>query len=289
MAHKFSVLFMADDGKTVRWRAGFNLVRFLFLFMIVLPVLAGGSLWLNWHLYREGQALRARNDALQHEVEESARTAARLSNLAQYLRHNDPEMLGQLVVARLADTQAADARPNPAGAAVAALNGETGSGEAAASPAANGGTGSGESRTEGDPAEPGDRAEADTDGASPALPDENYVPDEDDVLDKGFARVENLVARRVGARSLRISFDLYNTEQVPQLAGRVIFELVLTDGSTHALGSNGDTTYRINRLKKIIGNPVLPAGITDTEGAFIRIHIFADNEVIYRTLTPLQS
>lgn len=107
-------------------------------------------------------------------------------------------------------------------------------------------------------------------------------------MDTGLARVENLTARRVGARSLRISFDLYNTEQVPQLAGKATFELILADGTTYPLDDHGDTGYRINRLKKIVGNPTLPAEVSETKDASIRVSVFADDALIYRVTTPLR-
>ena len=107
-------------------------------------------------------------------------------------------------------------------------------------------------------------------------------------MDTGLARVENLNARRVGARSLRISFDLYNTEQQPQLGGKATFELLLADGSIYPLDDHGDTTYRINRLKKIVGNPTLPPEVTDTAGASIRVSVFNDDDLIYRITTPLR-
>ena len=106
-------------------------------------------------------------------------------------------------------------------------------------------------------------------------------------MDTGLVRVENLNARRIGARSLRISFDLYNTEQVSQVAGKATFELILADGSGYPLDDQGDTSYRINRLKKIVGNPTLPTEVSDTTDASILVNVLADGKVIYRVLTPL--
>ncbi len=107
-------------------------------------------------------------------------------------------------------------------------------------------------------------------------------------LDKGMAELKNMKARRVGTRALRISLDLYNTTQGKQLSGKVDFELVLADGREIPLTGGGDTSYRINRLKKIISNPTLPANIGDVEGASIRAKVYAGDELIYSGSMPLQ-
>ena len=95
-------------------------------------------------------------------------------------------------------------------------------------------------------------------------------------------------ARRVGTRNLRISLDLYNTARGKQLAGKVDFELVLADGSILPLTGGGDTSYRINRLKKIVSNPTLPADSGNMDGAAVRAKVYAGNELIYSGSMPLQ-
>lgn len=349
---KFSLIFMYDDGKTIRWRMGPALLRALLVTLGLLPVIAGCSLWLNWMLYQERQAMQAEKSALRREVDSNAQTAARLANLEQYLSRNDPDSLSKLVVALapppvpaaspsellltsvlagagqpavakpdLAQPQTGDAgsastdtaahadtaldpaahrsqTANTSGDAIGNVTGNatgdaTGdaSGDAPGNPASDassgmpslGGTVFALSSSDSDPEEP----TGPPDQAEDPPVEITATDSGSDSVDKGLARVENLTARRVGARSLRISFDLYNTEQVPLLAGKAAFELVLKDGRSFPLDTYGETSYRINRLKKIVGNPILPTGITQTEGAMIRVNIFADNELIYRTLTPL--
>ena len=107
-------------------------------------------------------------------------------------------------------------------------------------------------------------------------------------IDKGLAEIKNMKARRVGTRNLRISLDLYNTARGKQLAGKVDFELVLADGSILPLTGGGDTSYRINRLKKIVSNPILPADSGNMDGAAVRAKVYAGNELIYSGSMPLQ-
>lgn len=283
MAGKYSVIFLSDGGATRRWRMGPALLRPLFFLLVLIPLVAAGSLWLNWHLWQDLRIVREENDTLRREVESHAQTTARLANLEQFLSKTDPRGLEELVTARPADTPA---RPEP-------------SAEPTLAPAVTDSTEKGTAGpTEPDPAiaapspadvpPVSDAASADTSlNSSPtAVPPPQPVSEE--MVDKGLARVENLTARRVGARSLRVSFDLYNTEQVPQLAGKASFEIILADGSTYPLDDHGDTSYRINRLKKIVGNPLLPAEVTDTRDAVIRISVFADDALIYRVTTPLR-
>lgn len=344
MEGKYSLIFMADNGKTARLRLGPALLRSLVALLALLPIVAGVSLWLNWKLYEDRRSVLAENAILRATVDTNAQTVARLSGLEQFLQKAAPEALGELVAVSdvppapdmepeitiisdagaansadvsgtqtsMAPGQTSDIKPNASNGDAAAAS------SAVVSPASNSPvqTTSPTSEAPVPSAEPN----ANTNAASPApnalavtTPPTGVTPDATatvgsgetapeilepisdsvpqvaaDNVDNGFARVENLVARRVGSRSLRISFDLFNAGQVPQLSGHTTFELIKSDGQSVALAAHGDTTYRINRLKKIVGNPTLPADVTDTTGANVRISIFADKELIYRITTPLQ-
>lgn len=308
MTGKYSIIFMFDGGKTIRWRVGPVLLRALLILLVLVPLVAAGSLWLNWKLWQGHQTLQAENAALQRTVESNAQTTARLANLEQFLSKTDPEGLGSLVAANPAAPRSAlpKTSPAPVVSAVAPDNTEataTPSGTeqpteqpvdatAPSAPLSAAGSTTADSRTE--PATP-QPPTWETPAASLPVPEGAETPSSiseadagDGVVDKGLARVENLVARRVGTRSLRISFDLYNTEQVPQLSGKASFELILADGTTYPLAAHGDTTYRINRLKKIVGNPTLPPDVTETQNAAVRVSIYADDDLIYQIVTPLR-
>lgn len=315
MTSKYSIIFMRDGGKTHRLRLGSTLLHVLLIILVVVPLVAAASLALNWKLYRDSLALRAENTALQRKVESNAQTAARLANLEQFLRKTDPEGLGELVpaVAPPAESMAvASAEPvtaartdagsapglspqagpdqqvgeTPPGEPPAALNQDS-AGEPTAPPATSATSATSAPAAPAEPAGPAADAGQASDSADPEpLPVADDTPD---VVDKGFVRVENLSARRVGARSLRVSFDLYNTERVPQVSGKATFELLLDNGETYALSDHGDTTYRINRLKKIVGNPPLPPDVSEVEGASVRVSIYADGDLVYQVVTPLQS
>lgn len=329
MTGKYSIIFMFDGGKTIRWRLGPVLLRALLILLILVPLVAAGSLWLNWKLWQNRLVLRAENVALLRTVESNAQTAARLANLEQFLSKADPEGLGTLVASAPAPSEA-PVKENPAGISPSGSDNtaakttpslfRTEAEQPAADRVADGLSPSpdGEVLPSHSPPAASDSIPAPSAGpdaarqpdatasalpttadrpetAVPVTPDASAASNltgvtsaGSDMVDKGLARVENLVARRVGTRSLRISFDLYNTEQVPQLSGKASFELLLANGASYPLDAHGDTTYRINRLKKIVGNPTLPPDVTDTRNAAIKVSIYADGDLIYRVVTPLQ-
>lgn len=297
MTGKYSVIFLHDGGSTHRWRIGPALVRSLLFLLVLIPALTAASMWLNWRLWQSLNVVRGENLALRRQVESNAQTTARLANLEQFLRKTDPQGLDDLLPSR-SGAGYTEPTPVPSSASV-------GGAQAPLSPAAD--VAADQPTAEPSPAsqeataaatasgESADASGPGTEAPLPPLPTEEQAavpaaqdtPNTQDAVDTGLARVENLNARRVGARSLRISFDLYNTEQVPQLAGKAMFELILADGSIYPLDDHGDTGYRINRLKKIVGNPTLPAEVSETKDASIRVSVFADDALIYRVVTPL--
>lgn len=296
MEGKCSLIFMHDKGKTFRWRMGPTLLRVLITVAVLLPLVAGGSLWLNWKLFQDRRTVLAENEQLRRTMEANAQLVARLSGLERYLDRTVPDGLGALSGATGSETgDDAGGRSEPGDTpALSAVPPETGGDSPAAADAEDPGSVAGEAAPA--PASSPAASETPVAGEPPAagesVPPANAgvtvsVPS-DDMLDKGLARVEHLLARRVGTRSLRISFDLYNTEQVAQLTGHAAFQLVLRDGRVFPLDTNGDTRYRINRLKKIVGNPTLPPEVTDTDGASIIVSVFANDDLIYRVTTPLQ-
>ncbi|PWL65279.1 MAG: hypothetical protein DBY37_00850 [Desulfovibrionaceae bacterium] len=310
MKRSYSLIFMTDQGKTSRVRIGSGTLRFIIILCIALPLLLGGTLWAGWELLQRYSALRAENAALSAKLTEQSDIITRLGNLEQFLRAADPELLQQVLgptrtaLENAVPTTAEEKRmPEPA-------DGPAESSEISAEHA---------EKQETTPASPPSRAAEAPDTASspPAAQEEpakgesvkpNLPPRHENSsgeaavpplsspgssadaaqIDKGLAEIKNMKARRVGTRNLRISLDLYNTARGKQLAGKVDFELVLADGSILPLTGGGDTSYRINRLKKIVSNPILPADSGNMDGAAVRAKVYAGNELIYSGSMPLQ-
>lgn len=311
MKRSYSLIFMTDQGKTSCMRVGSGGLRFIIILCVALPLLLGGSLWAGWELLQRYTSLHAENAALRAKLTEQDDLIARLGNLEQFLRASDPELLRRVLGPAYADGMnvevpvagatepeekteenasppaSADSLPasvSPPDVPAAPEPQATPDKPATSppsSPAAPQGPKEGESVKPNLPPHP------ETPPETAATSQPASIAENSTQLDKGLAEIKNMKARRVGTRNLRISLDLYNTAQGKQLAGKVDFELVLADGSVHPLTGGGDTSYRINRLKKIISNPTLPADI-NVDDASVRAKVYADGELIYSGSIPLQ-
>lgn len=321
MKRSYSLIFMTDQGKTSRMRMGSGALRFFIILLISLPLLLAGTLWAGWELLQRYSALRDENASLRTQLEEQRNIIARLGSLEDFLRVADPELLQRVlgpsymetsVPAAVEESVEKDASRDGSADTLDASpkNTEDIKGDSAPSPEENVVPEPSsapvkqevetEKTTSQDVSLPEEKA-AEPESVKPNLPlrTETNTADVDTgakaaevgkptEVDKGLADVRNMKARRVGARNLRISLDLYNTAQGKQLAGDVDFELILADGTVYPLTGGGNTSYRINRLKKIISNPTLPNGVELVDGAMVRAKVYADNELIYSTSMPLQ-
>ena len=321
MKRSYSLIFMTDQGKTSRMRMGSGALRFFIILLISLPLLLAGTLWAGWELLQRYSALRDENASLRAQLEEQRNIITRLGSLESFLRVADPELLQRVlgpsymetsVPAAVEESVEKDASRDGSADTLDASpkNTEDIKGDSAPSPEENVVPEPSsapvkqevetEKTTSQDVSLPEEKA-AEPESVKPTLPlrTETNTADVDTgakaaevgkptEVDKGLADVRNMKARRVGARNLRISLDLYNTAQGKQLAGDVDFELILADGTVYPLTGGGNTSYRINRLKKIISNPTLPNGVEVVEGAMVRAKVYADDELIYSTSRPLQ-
>ena len=321
MKRSYSLIFMTDQGKTSRMRMGSGALRFFIILLISLPLLLAGTLWAGWELLQRYSALRDENASLRTQLEEQRNIIARLGSLEDFLRVADPELLQHVlgpsytetsVPAAVEESVEKDASRDGSADTLDASpkNTEDIKGDSAPSPEENVVPEPSsapvkqevetEKTTSQDVSLPEEKA-AEPESVKPNLPlrTETNTADVDTgakaaevgkptEVDKGLADVRNMKARRVGARNLRISLDLYNTAQGKQLAGGVDFGLILAEGTVYPLTGGGNTSYRINRLKKIISNPTLPNGVELVDGAMVRAKVYADNELIYSTSMPLQ-
>ena len=321
MKRSYSLIFMTDQGKTSRMRMGSGALRFFIILLISLPLLLAGTLWAGWELLQRYSALRDENASLRTQLEEQRNIIARLGSLEDFLRVADPELLQHVLGPSYTETSV------PA-AVEESVEKEAGREDAQDTPKAKPESPEEiidepvPSPDKSAASEPSSVAVTQADGTEETAQQSGSLPDEKTAepesvksdlpprtetntansdtgakasedgkpkeVDKGLADVRNMKARRVGARNLRISLDLYNTAQGKQLAGDVDFELILADGTVYPLTGGGNTSYRINRLKKIISNPTLPNGVETVDGAMVRAKVYADNELIYSTSMPLQ-
>lgn len=321
MKRSYSLIFMTDQGKTSRMRMGSGALRFFIILLISLPLLLAGTLWAGWELFQRYSTLRDENASLRVQLEEQRDIITRLGSLESFLRVADPELLQRVLGPSYMESSVAAAFEESA-------EKEAGREDAQDTPKAKPESPEEiidepvPSPDKSAASEPSSVAVTQADGTEETAQQSGSLPDEKTAepesvkpdlpprtetntansdtgakasedgkpkeVDKGLADVRNMKARRVGARNLRISLDLYNTAQGKQLAGDVDFELILADGTVYPLTGGGNTSYRINRLKKIISNPTLPNGVETVDGAMVRAKVYADNELIYSTSMPLQ-
>lgn len=94
---KISVMFMHDDGVTQRYRISIGLYRFLWILVIILPLLAGGAAWLAVHLWQENARLTANTSRLELTMREAVNTAEKLTNLRALLEQEDTAVTGPVL------------------------------------------------------------------------------------------------------------------------------------------------------------------------------------------------
>ncbi len=321
---KYTVLVMHDNGKTRRYRISTRLLHTLFVLSILLPFVAGAALWYGYSSWQKIRVVETENQTLMEDLAKSEMALHRLSNLETLLATNEPRTLQNMIegYAPTTPTTGGQSATNPTASNAAntaqtpSTQSENAQGTVAGAPDTTGATGTtGTAGVTENPENPEQPA------ASAVPPQENTLAEEGTTppdatavtgpdiplengpvtgkdgerveINTGLVRVENLSARRVGLRSLRIAFDLYNTEMQPQVSGKTTFDLILEDGTTYSLPPQGDTRFRINRLKRITGNPSLPAEVTNEtslEKAQVRVTVLeGESTIVYQSLVPLEN
>lgn len=302
---KYTVLVMHDNGKTRRYRISTRLLHTVLIFCPLLPFVTAAAIWFGYTNWQKVHQLAIDNQTLMEDLAKNEMELHRLANLEVFLAENEPQTL-QNLSEDYAPTATTSTQPAPdtltdsaTAAVVASANGAATSAtppDASALPNTDA------------PATPAGQvppiANTPTDSATPEQEPTVTGPDipledapmpekegERMEVNTGLVRVENLSARRVGMRTLRMAFDLYNTEMQPQVSGKTTFDLILADGTVYPLPPQGDTRFRINRLKRITSSPPLPSEITTEallEGASIRVTVIeGEGNIVYQSLVPL--
>lgn len=251
---KFSLILMHDDGRTHRLRLGKTLCYCLATVALLSPLFGGVGIWLGWQAWVTREAMTAEFQALHAELTETQIELERCANMEALRRLPD---------------NGREAAPEGAPGHVAA--------PAALASAAQAAAGAPAAPPDADaiPLPPGE-------GAGEADPTRMAV-------DTGAARVENVSARLMDPRHLRVSVDLYNAgARGPQLAGKVVFSLLPPDGQLTRLPVE-DASFRINRFKKIVSTVALPSALTDTDNTALMVEVLVDDTPVFRKLYPVDA
>jgi hypothetical protein len=101
--------------------------------------------------------------------------------------------------------------------------------------------------------------------------------------------VENVHARSLGDK-LRIALDLHNSQQKNQLIGYVVCTVKSPGGESSLLEIPKDVAaFRINRFKRAVFVPVLPAAIRSLPTLTVTIEInLEERGIVYRNEYPVE-
>jgi len=250
---KCSLLLMRDDGRTNRWRISLRLFRALCLTGALLFLLLGGSGWLIWTLYADNAALNTQLLQLDQENKTLSAARNRLSILEQLL--DMPENAKLLALqSQQTRLKAAELDATPSDVI----------------PKEN---------TKDQNQEDAISLEAGPSSQFSSAP----------TVDMKIIGVENVHARSQGDK-LRIVLDLYNPQQKNQLIGYVICTVKSPEGESAVLDISKDiASFRINRFKRAVFAPVLPAAMRSLAVLTVVIEINIDDRgTVYRNEYPVE-
>ena len=251
---KYSLLLMRDDGRTLRWRISLRFFRALCFTVALLPLLLGVAGWLAWVLYDDNTALIAHMRQLEQENKTVNAAFRRLANLEQLLDMPDNARLlalqNQQAKVKAAEHGALSPEIPPQENIKEQNQGDAISLEAAAPP---------------QPA------------AAPTV-------------DMRLIGVENVHARRLGNNSLRIALDLINSQQKNQLAGHVSCTVKSETSEGVLLEIPREvSSFRINRFKRAVFAPALPAAMRNLPALTVLIEInLEERGIVYRNEYPVE-
>ena len=250
---KCSLLLMRDDGGTRRWRVSLRLFRALCFTGALLPLLLGGAGWLIWNLYKDNTALHTQQRQLEQENKTLSAALRRLSNLEQLLDMPDHAKLlalqNQQTLLKVAELGALPPEVPPQ-----------------------------------ESTKDQNQADAISLEATPSS-QVSAAP----TVDMKLIGVENVHARRLGDK-LRIGLDLHNSQQKNQLGGYVACTVKSMEGESILLEIPKDVaSFRINRFKRAIFAPNLPAAMRSLPALTVMIEIhLEDRGVVYRNEYPVE-
>ena len=252
-AEKCCLLLMRDDGRTIRWRIGLRLFRMLCLTGVMLPLLLGAAGWLVWALYKDYTALNVQQRQLEQENKTLSAALKRLSNLEHLLSMPDHAKLLALQNQQTKLNAAEQSTPPPE-------------------------------------ITPQEKAKDPNQGDAISL---EAVPSvqvtSTSTVDMRLVGVENVHVRRLGDK-LRIALDLHNSQQKNQLTGYVICTIKDMEGESILLEIPKDVAaFRINRFKRAVFAPVLPAAMRSLPTLMVTIEIHLEERgVVYRNEYPIE-
>lgn len=252
---RLCIIFMRDNGPRRSFRVHRGSFYAALVFFACLPLLVGALGWQAWRLWQENALLRDNVLRFESDCQEAQAIAERLENLEELLRE-DGVPGRELVLSKLASAEQAQRLP-------------------AAAPAR-------------DPRAP-DQADDAEDGARQLL-DEGPGHDEFPAIDVGYVKVDNVQARALHDRKLRIALDLRNTDNQKIASGTVLGTLITADGAKIELGFEQEDVgnFRISRFKRTVMVARLPGQASLVNAQVILEVRTQDKKVVYRNIFAVE-
>jgi hypothetical protein len=253
---KYNVLLIRDDGATRSIRIGGGIMRFLLCILLLLPVAAGGGLWIGWQSLQKLQEWEQQEETLQREITDLHAQLERMYHI-----HRLAQMHSADHTAPSEPGPAAKPEPpksEPAGGANA---------PAATPPVAE--------ETTGAPAQTPAAAEQ-----TPSEEELNLIE-----IDTGQVSLSNINAKLNKERILSLSMNLHN-ESEHQLAGTLNIVLLTADLQRHPIPYD-DVRFRISRRKNFSGSAFVPEAAGDLTDASLLIEVVSDQTLVYRRMYPI--
>lgn len=240
---------MHDDGRTRRYRIKLGFYRTLWALCLLLPLLSTAALCLSYVLWQENRVLHANASRLELATRDAQNTAEKLNNLRAILEQEDKSVTGP-VLQNLARQSSRDLSPSAGKNADSAAN-------------------------------TGDTADSAESG-----PGHADFP----VVDTKLVNIDNVNARLLKSGKIRITLDLRNPEPKRNITGHVRCLFIADSGETLPLPLlQEQADFKINRFKRSVFQPPIPASVSDTTNARIILEVYTDDDtLIYRNLFPVE-
>lgn len=261
---KFSLILLHDDGEMHRLRISKGLFRLLVVLLILSPILGILGMWIGWEAWHTVADWRREKMAYQMQLETMRVKVERLSTLETLLE---------------------DEKSAPAALAVhpggGKAGGKTVEKEDSPSSAESSSKEESDAQAEQEPAAgPMSSLEKTTSEPSPVQGGS--------ALDDGTVRIENMQARLIDRKRIRISLDLYNSGPGGHpLAGQVSLGLLTEDGRQLPL-PHEDASFRISRFKKIVSTVPLPVNSVEMHNAAVLLEVVVNEKIVYRNMVSIE-
>ena len=289
----YSILFLRDDSKVVRFRLRPFWIKFLALLFLVFSGASGAAGYAAHYYWKRYTAVKFENNALEARLGESSRKLAVYSGVEVIKESSSlprSTMAGVTSIASGGTNGKAggdqDTPPDQPRNGSAGGNGQAGNGT---SPPADASAASGQGTPAQQPqaasGSPGGEAVTETgsSGQNGDTPDQTEHP----------ALISEVQVRSSGNKSFKLGFDLSNRDQQLTLNGRVLVAIATKSGDRHEITQiNRDhLRFIINRYKRVNTSFSLPENIQaeDVARLFLTVTLEDQPSVTYTFTVPTPS